>query len=79
LSPPTRKPTGQNEEKVDADEKGPYILHSKVEKAIKERKNKKTKRDDEVSGNVLTLLGKDGLNDTTQQQHVPKKPNATNC
>ena len=29
------------EEEVDADEKGPYILRSEVEKAIKEMRNKK--------------------------------------
>jgi len=29
------------EEEVDADEKGPYILQSEVEKAIKEMRNKK--------------------------------------
>jgi len=28
------------EEEVDADEKGPYILQSEVEKAIKEKRNK---------------------------------------
>ena len=31
----------KTEEKVDEDEKGPYILRSKVEKAIKEMKDKK--------------------------------------
>ena len=48
------------EEKVDADEKGPYILQSEVEKAIKEMRNKKATGDD-VPGDVLKLLGEDGL------------------
>jgi len=34
------------EEEVETDNKGPYILHSEVEKAIKETRNKKATRDD---------------------------------
>jgi hypothetical protein len=49
------------EDEVDADEKGPYILQSEVEKAMKEMKNKKATRDDDVPRDVLKLLGKDGL------------------
>jgi hypothetical protein len=49
------------EEEVDADEKGPYILQSEVEKAIKEMRNKKATGNDNVPGNVLKLLGEDGL------------------
>jgi hypothetical protein len=44
------------EEKVDADEKGPYILQSKVKKAIKKIRNKKATEDDEVPEDVLRLL-----------------------
>jgi hypothetical protein len=42
---------------VDADEKGPYILQSEVEKAIKEMRNKKATEDDDVPGDVLKLMG----------------------
>ena len=49
------------EEEVDTDEKGPYILQSEVEKAIKEMRNKKATGDDEVPGDVLKLLGEGGL------------------
>jgi hypothetical protein len=41
------------EEEVDADEKGAYILQSKVEKAIKEMRIKKATGDDDVPGDVL--------------------------
>ena len=49
------------EEEVDADEKGPYILQIEVEKAIKEMRNKKTKGDDDVPGDVPKLFGEGGL------------------
>ena len=49
------------EEEVDTDEKGPYILQSEVEKAIKEMRNKKATGDDHVPGDVLKLLGGGGL------------------
>ena len=52
-------------EKVDADEKGHYILESEVEKSIKEMWNKKATRDDDVPGNVLKLRG-DSLRLMTQ-------------
>jgi hypothetical protein len=45
------------EGEVDADEKGPYILQSEVEKAIKKMRNKKATGDDDVPGDVLKLLG----------------------
>ena len=48
------------EEEVDTDENGPYILQSEVEKAIKEKRNKKATGDD-VPGDVLKLLGGGGL------------------
>jgi len=48
------------EEGVDTDEKGPYILQSEVEKAIKETRTRKATGDDDdddVPGDVLKLLG----------------------
>ena len=45
-------------QEVDADEKGPYILQSEVEKAIKEMRNKKATGDDDVSGDVLNYWEK---------------------
>ena len=50
------------EEKVDTDEKGPYILQSEVEKVTKKMRNKKAAGDDDyVPGDVLKLLGEGGL------------------
>ena len=49
------------EEEVDTDEKGPYILQSEVGKAVKEMRNRKATGDDDVSGDVLKLLGEGGL------------------
>jgi len=49
------------EEAVDAEEKGPYILQSEVEKAIKEMRNKKATGRYDVPGDVLKLLGEGGL------------------
>ena len=49
------------EEEVDTDQKGPYILQSEEEKAIKEMRNKKATGDDDVPGDVLKLLGEGGL------------------
>ena len=54
------------EEEVDADEKGPYILQSEVEKAIMEMRNKKATGDDDVPGDVLKLFGEGGLKITTK-------------
>jgi len=51
----------ETEEEVDADEKGPYILTSEVEKAIKEMRNKKATGDNDVPGDVLKLFGEGGL------------------
>ena len=48
-------------EEEDTDEKGPYILLSEVEKAVKEMRNRKATGDDDVPGDVLKLLGEDGL------------------
>lgn len=49
------------EEDVDADDTGPCILQSKVEKAIQEMRVKKVINDADVPGDVLRLLGEDGL------------------
>jgi hypothetical protein len=54
------------EEEVVADHKGPHILRSEVEKAIKEMRDKKATGDDDVPVEVLKLLGEDGLNLMTQ-------------
>jgi hypothetical protein len=54
------------EDEVDEDEKGPYILQSEVEKAIKEIRDKKATGDDDVPGDVLKLLGEDGFGLMTQ-------------
>jgi hypothetical protein len=60
LYDPTNRPEtleAEPEEEVDTEEKGPYILQSEVEKSIKELRNKNATRDNDVSGNVLKLLG----------------------
>jgi hypothetical protein len=59
-------------EEVDTDEKGPYILQSEVEKAIKEMRNKKATGDDDVPGDVFKLLGEGGLknNDKIDQHRI---------
>jgi hypothetical protein len=56
----------ETEGEVDADEKGLYILQSEVEKAIKMMRDKKATGDDDVPGDVLKLLGEDGLRIMTQ-------------
>jgi hypothetical protein len=48
-------------EEVDTDEKGPYILQSEVEKAVKEMRNRKATGDEDVPGDALKLLGEGGL------------------
>jgi hypothetical protein len=45
----------------DTDEKGPYILQSEVEKAIKEMRNKQVTGDYDVPEDVLKLLVEGGL------------------
>jgi hypothetical protein len=40
------------EEEVDTDEKGPYILQSEVEKAIKEMRDGRATGDDDIPGDV---------------------------
>jgi len=48
------------EEEVDTDENGSYNLQGELENAIKEMRNRKATGDDEP-GDVLKLLGEDGL------------------
>jgi hypothetical protein len=78
-------------EEVNIDEKGPYILQSEVEKAIKEMRNGKATGDDDVPGDVLKLLGQGGLKVLRETGEWPKeftevtmialkkKPQATKC
>ena len=49
------------EEEIDTDEKGPYILQGKVEKAIKEVRNRKATGDEHVPGDVFKSLGEDAV------------------
>jgi hypothetical protein len=56
----------ESEAEIDEDEKGPYLFQSEVEKAIKEIRDKKATGDDDVPGDVLKLLGEDGLRLVTQ-------------
>jgi hypothetical protein len=58
------------EEKVDTDDKGPYMLHSEAENVTKEMRNKKATGYDNVLGDILTLTGRDSLKQTTDQQHI---------
>jgi hypothetical protein len=46
--------------------KGSYTLQSEVKKPIKEMRDKKAARDDDVPGYILLLLGEDGLRIMTQ-------------
>ena len=66
---PAKRPENlevEPEDDVDADEIGPYILHSEMEKSIKEVTDKESIRDDDVPRDVLRLLGEDGLRILTQ-------------
>ena len=51
---------------VDADEKGPCIFQKEVEKSIKYMKDKKPTGDEDALGDVLKLLGEEGLRLMTQ-------------
>ena len=53
-------PEVEPEEEIDTDEKGPYILQSKVEKATKETRNRKATGDDDT-WRCAQLLGEGGL------------------
>jgi hypothetical protein len=54
------------EKEVDANKKDPFVLHSEVEKAIKEMGVKKATEDDDVPGDVPKLLGEGGIRIMTQ-------------
>jgi hypothetical protein len=56
----------EREAEVDEDGKGPYILPSEVEKAIKKMRDEKATGDDDVPGDVLKLLGEGSLRLMTQ-------------
>jgi len=43
------------------DKKGSYILQSEVEKAVKEMRGKESTGDDDIPGDVLEMLGEDGV------------------
>ena len=61
-------------EEVDTDDKDPYIFHSKVEKAIKEMRNKKATGADDVPGDVLKVLGEGGLKIMTKFMKLESGP-----
>jgi len=58
----------KHEEKVDAEEKGPYILHSEVRKDIKETRDKRLQKMTNKSG-CTEIVGKtwSQTNDTSDQ------------
>jgi hypothetical protein len=56
----------ETEEETDADETGPFILQSEEKIVIKELPDRKATVDGHVPGNVLKLLGEDGLKLTTK-------------
>ena len=56
-----RKARSQTQEEADANEKSPYILQSEMEKTTKEMRDEKATGDENVSGDILNLLGEDGL------------------
>ena len=58
------------EEEEDTDEKGPYILQSEVEKAIKKMRNKKATGDDDVPGDELKLFWEGVLQIMTKLIHT---------
>ena len=54
------------EEEEDTEEKVPYTLQGEVEKFIKGVRNRKATGDDNVHGDVLKLLGENGLKKLTK-------------
>jgi hypothetical protein len=50
---------------VDVGKKGSYSLQSEVEKAVKEMRDKEATGDDDVPGDVLEMLGEDGVRQLT--------------
>jgi hypothetical protein len=57
----TIKNRSRNSEEDDADEKGPYIVLSEMEKAIKRMLDKKVTEDECMSGDLFKLLGKNRI------------------
>jgi len=51
-------PEVEPEEEVDTDEKGPYILQSEVENAIKEMRNRKPTGGDDVTWRCAQVIGR---------------------
>jgi len=78
---------GEPEKEIQSDDKGPYILHSEVGKAIKEMRNKKPAGDNDVPGGVMTKLINtiyetgEWPNDFTEVTMIAlkKKPQDTKC
>jgi len=46
---------------IDVNKKGSYILQSEVEKAVKQMRDKEATGDDDAPGDVLEMLGEDGV------------------
>jgi hypothetical protein len=68
---PNRPETLEAEpEEVDTDEKGPHILQSEVEKTVNEMRNRKATGDDDISGDVIKLLGEGGLKILTKLRNT---------
>jgi hypothetical protein len=59
----------KHEEKVDAEEKGLYILHSEVRKAIKEIRDKRLQKLTNKSG-CTEIVGKTWSQTDTSDQHT---------
>ena len=58
------------EEEEDTNEKGPHILQSEVEKAIKEMRNIKATEDNDIPGDVLKFLVEGGLKIMTKLNSI---------
>jgi hypothetical protein len=51
----------ETEEEAERDQKYPHVLHSEVQNAIKQRRDKNATGDDGVPEDVHLLLGEDGF------------------
>jgi hypothetical protein len=61
----------KTEEEAAADEKGPYSLHSEVEKAVKGMRDQQATGDDNVSGDIVKWMGENNLKIVTAvEQHI---------
>jgi hypothetical protein len=65
----------KHEEKVDADEKGPHILHSEVRKAIKEIRDKRLQKMTMNKSGCTEIVGKtwSQTNDTSDQHKCNRR------